>query len=352
VKATIFLHPYPSRKYGFMLARLLGHGSPSTALENYVFVTDSLISAFLSASELMRPEPRLVTRFCTLPESTWRDLTSKTGLSGIPVRLWRDGFPGLLAQFGKRKSDSGRFASAKTAENWVEQTWEFLHHSITEDVDPESLMKRHGFDEATADGIRLRVNYLAGLFLYPNERRHPMQVQQPGSTNPERKNQTNCPRHPRDSSDKIPAELATVLYEMRRNEHRRKLMQSALAIYVHNVDRENFVRFANLDKADDVRRFVHFMKNLGVPRINLRFVSGDPAPDSDSANAWRKYLRVVVEPRPSGGDFGSKTAISIRPNRILNPKITIGFPGFRFFLVMAYIAFGELGQPSNGVSSN
>ena len=40
LKAVLFRHTYPTRKYAFLLARLLGHGSPATTLENYVHVAD------------------------------------------------------------------------------------------------------------------------------------------------------------------------------------------------------------------------------------------------------------------------------------------------------------------------
>jgi len=123
-------------------------------------------------------------------------------------------------------------------------------------------------------------------------------------------------------------------------------MQKGLAVYVDNVDRENYVRFSSLSKDakvdDDVLRFVYFMNKLGVQRKYLRYISGDQEPDSESARKWEKKLRIHVEPRPRGGDFGRKGDLSIGFSKQLNPKISIGSAALRYLFVMAFIAFGEI----------
>ena len=45
LKTGLFRHAYSTRKCAFLLARLLGHSSPGTTLENYVHVADYLVSA-------------------------------------------------------------------------------------------------------------------------------------------------------------------------------------------------------------------------------------------------------------------------------------------------------------------
>lgn len=120
------------------------------------------------------------------------------------------------------------------------------------------------------------------------------------------------------------------------------VMQDALALYIHNVDRENFVRLSDLSHCQVARRYVYFLNQLKVPRTTIRFVSGDSQEDSQYRRSWNKSLGAHIEPRPAGGDFGPKSAISILPKEKWNSKISIKGRAFRFFLVMAFIVFGEL----------
>jgi len=55
LRTALFRHKYSLRKYAFMLARLLGHASPGTSLENYVHCADLLLAVFLDQAEMMRP---------------------------------------------------------------------------------------------------------------------------------------------------------------------------------------------------------------------------------------------------------------------------------------------------------
>jgi len=142
-------------------------------------------------------------------------------------------------------------------------------------------------------------------------------------------------------------QLATALLKMCHNDHHQKSMQSALSMYVQNVDRENFVRFSDLSSAKDVRRFVYFMGELGVPKRNLQFVSGDSEQGSGHAKAWKREFRASVDACPREGDFGPRTAISIRPSKQLNSGIAISGAVLRFLMTMAFTAFGELPDASD-----
>jgi hypothetical protein len=141
-------------------------------------------------------------------------------------------------------------------------------------------------------------------------------------------------------------QLATALLKMYHNDHQKSLL-SALSIYVQNVDRENFVRFSDLSRTKDVRRFVCFMCEVGFPKRNLQFVSGDSEQGSGHAKAWKRALRASVCACPRGGDFGPRTAISIRPSKQLNSGIAISGAASRFLITMAFTAFGELPDASD-----
>lgn len=344
LKASIFRHPYPSRKYAFLLARWLGHGSPSTTLENYIFVADSLLSAYLSESKLMQPEPKLVVNCCRLADSTWRSRATR-GPHALPIKLWRDRFPGLMAA-PVAVSAKSKEPSPGTPADWVGRTWEYLYRVATGNEDHNSLAKQYGFDEKTASETSARANYLAGLPFPRGGFRHYMVESEPESANPEPKRRLNCPLRPRGSRHKTADQLAIALLGMSQNHHQES-MQSALSLYVEHVDRENFVRISGPSSVEDVRRFVYFMGEFGFPKRDLQFVSGDSKQGSGHAKAWKRELRASVDACPRGGDFGPRTAISIRPSKQLNSGIAISGAVFRFLMTMAFTAFGELPDASD-----
>ena|ERR1039458_9057781 len=129
------------------------------------------------------------------------------------------------------------------------------------------------------------------------------------------------------------------------------MVQAALQTYVEKVNRENFVQFANIEYAESAARFVYFLTKIGVPRSSIECFSGDRSENSAHRNAWSKQLRLKVKPRPSGGDFGPITSISIRPTVKLGDHITISRAAFRFLLVMGYIVFGPKLQVQIGATA-
>ncbi len=193
----------------------------------------------------------------------------------------------------------------------------------------------------TAKEMSARATYLAGLRFPRGGFRHYMVELESESANPEPKGRLNCPLRPHGSRHEMADQLATALLKMCHNDHQKSLL-SALTIYVQNVDRENLVRFSDLSRTKDVRRFVYFMGELGFPKRNLQFVSGDSEQGSRHAKAWKRAFRANVDPCPRGRDLGPGTAISIRPSKQLNSGIAISGAMFRFLMTMAFTAFGEL----------
>lgn len=340
-RAAIFRHRHPSRKYAFLIARWLGHGSPSTSLENYIFVADYLLAAFLEASEIMRPDPKLVKAYSEMDDSTRGYQVSGGGLNAIAVRRWEIRTPGLMA---KPKESKESPCLPENPEDWVGRIWEFLHGVTIRKDDLDSLGKEYGIGMSAVEGILERAEFLADQHLYESEYRHPMVEIKDYRTDAETKIRLNCPLRPRGYRS-IPSKLAAGLRKMCRNQNLHKVLQDALMIYVDNVNREGYVQFADQRELDDVRRFVSFMSKIGASRSSLEFVSGASSIESDESKWWRRQLRVQVTPRPSGGHFLSKSAISIRPNAEWISKNSINHSKFRWLLVMAFVAFGSIPLP-------
>jgi len=139
----------------------------------------------------MQPEPKLVAICCGIADSTWRSRSTR-GQHALPVKLWRDRFPGLMAAPVAVSAKSKEPSSGATAD-WVGRTWEYLYRVATGNEGHNSLVKRYGFDEKTANEMSARAKYLAGLRFPRGGFRHHMVQLEPESANPEPKRRLNCP---------------------------------------------------------------------------------------------------------------------------------------------------------------
>jgi hypothetical protein len=157
--------------------------------------------------------------------------------------------------------------------------------------------------------------------------------------------ETYCPFLPPGSIRQIPGKLIETLFDLNQDKQSKPVFQRAMAAYIYRVDRANFVRFRDHLEKEIAVEFVDCMSRLGIFRGSLECVSGDPDKKSEDRKQWKGVLHIRIKPRPSGGDFGSKSSLSVRPAPQLNPNTNVKRSAFRFLLVMAYIAFGEILDP-------
>ena len=326
LRERLFRHKHPERKSAFLLARLLGHSSPSTAQENYAHINDYLLRIWLAESDLMRPDSRLVVENSGMSKWITDGCISEGGLDAIPVRLWHDRNKDKLKRSPGLVSTTGRESSERQTSNWVGTAWDYLARTAKGDANTAHLLARLGIGQMEAAEMRARAEYLANQLLYPKEFRHEMLIETAGPGYPATAVRLNCPRRPRGETNQIPDVLPETLNRMHVGRRSRRLVQAALQTYVEKGNRENFVQFADIDYSENARRLVYFLTEMGVPRNSLECFSGDRSGNSAHGKAWSKRLGLKVKPRPSGGDFGN--------------HISISRAAFRFLLVMGYIVFG------------
>lgn len=351
LREKLFRHKHPERKSAFLLARLLGHSSPSTGQEIYTHLNDYLLRIWLTESELMRPESDLVAENSGLSDWIVKGCVSDGGPEAISVKLWRDIHGTKLARSTGPLRTNVHSLSEQQTTNWVGTAWDYLGQTAEEDTDTGHLLARLGISQSEADEMRARARYLANQHLYPGEFRHEMVTEAPDPNDPATRVRLVCPCRPSGETKQIPDVLPKILNQMYVDKRSRPMVQAALQTYVEKVNRENFVQFANIEHAESAQRLVYFLTKIGVPRGSLECFSGDRSEVSTHRNAWGKRLRLPVEPRPSGGDFGPITAISIRPTVKFNDQVSISRAAFRFLLVMGYIVFGPKLQVQTGAAA-
>lgn len=340
LREGLFRHKHPERKSAFLLARLLGHSSPSTGQEIYTHINDYLLRIWLAESDLMRPDSEMVVENSGVSEWTAGGWVKEGGPEAISVGLWRD----RLRQEGKRStspiSDDAHLPSKPQTSRWVETVWEYLARTAKGNVDTAHLLDRLGIGQLEASEMLARAEYLANQHLYPKEFRHEMLAAEVAVGDPASVLRLNCPRRPTGETNQIPDALLENLIRMHGGKRSRSLVQTALQTYVEKVNRENFAQFANSDYAGEARRLVYFLVEMGVPKSSIECFSGDRSEKSGHRKAWSKRLGLDVNPRPKGGDFGPASAVSIRPTVKFDDHISVSRAAFRFLLVIGYILFG------------
>lgn len=136
-RQAIYRQGVPTRKHAYLLAQLLGHGSPATSMEHYVHMADMLLAAYIERSPLMRPAESLVMLGSGIPRGTAQRWASAGGVMAIPLELWakrrskqtvaRESVPR-----DRRKNGSnippGRDPQAS---QWIDAVWDFLYVAET-----------------------------------------------------------------------------------------------------------------------------------------------------------------------------------------------------------------------------
>ena len=244
-----------------------------------------------------------------------------------------------------------------TTENWIFPIWNLLYAAETSCRPLDEVASRLSFDIQRANALLAQASYLrelpsAGAY------RHRMEKWIPDHREPHSFRIIACPRRLVHDEDKQVLEcFAAPLAEMATHIES-DVFQGALHCYVHHVWRDrNLVVFHSLAEVAEAQNYVEFLCRLGILRRDIRFISFDDRQKSATLASWKRALRLnrhskiehLKAPNSSADCVNSWLAIEPRFHlhsahvKLQNP----GAFGFRFLMVMAFIAFGlpcEIGK--------
>ena len=148
-----------------------------------------------------------------------------------------------------------------------------------------------------------------------------------------------CPLRPPQATKMPSPELARAIEKVAQNDS--SLVSRALNSYASRLERGGFVRFQCTTELDSADRYIRFLRDLGLRKLDIELVSGDSDSASPYIRWWKEhltelYLRIV--PCPDSQTFGAKKNLSIRPRS--GGPLRISHAGFRFAMAMAYVVFG------------
>jgi integrase len=361
-RRELYGHALPTRKHGYLLAGLLGHGNPATSMENYVHLLDWVLAACLERSSAIRPDNALVAMASGRSRSTiqrWTPETKGRTLQTIARKLWIEGFPKYSTQPTRRsQANSASEIKAPAPDlqdrvDWAERAWDFLYTAETSGRPLEELARRFQLEDNQAEAMLERARALRAMKTGNGANRHKMEISVPDRRAPEHKKILACPRRPLQGPDKeVMKKYSMPLRQLA--DTNPALVQSALRLCAHHLwSREDLVLFHHPDKDPlQAKTYLEFLISLGLSRNDIWLVSYDQGDRSRWRARWKKelgpnqYHPFEKRNAPNKASEAARSWLGIAPQFHLCPAANKdknpGSLGFYFLLLMGQIVYGRL----------
>lgn len=299
-----------------LVARTCRTGDQSGALYSLSRYRDgrraALLSTICSAVSQCGPRLRPFAGHCL-------SLRRDGGAASLPAQLYAQRSPEASRQ--TEASSSGHAPSDAQTDNaesgfrWIESIYHFLHRAKTPGLPLYRLIEEYGFDLATAEYFLARARYLCDLRGERGGYRHRVAIWTPDPRNPDHQERFACPERPLLNADRqIVKELAPRLIALWQRDP--ALVSRVVDYYVHHIwQTRNALLFKYPRRPEPARDYLHFLKDIGIPRENLLLVSFDPTPRS----RWRATLglgtrdHMEVRRAPNKANSGAVRWLGIEP---------------------------------------
>ncbi len=342
LRQQLQMHNRPTRKHTYLLAQLIGHGSPMTSMEHYVHFADWMQAAYLERSEIMRPHKHSIIHASGRSRITIQRWKSDGIRMAAPCKLFEK-----ILQDQRPAEESDIFAPRSNRQKCrIRIAYAFLREA-QKDIRPiQEIQQESGINPEEATRFIHNAQYLAGLRSGVGLRHRMESV-----AAPDRQCATEIasPRGPSTRADEqIVDRFAPQLEHLVQQQP--ELAHAALDCFVHRVwHNRSIVVFQHPDLADEARRYIEFLTSLGIARKDIRWFSFSTGERSRQIAAWKQFLRLnrhnLIErmspPNASSNAAESWLGIGVRfSNSTANSASdSSGSFGFRFLMVMGFIAF-------------
>jgi integrase len=330
---ALFEHFRPTGKHPSLVASLSAHAGFDTTAHSYIHLFPWLTAAALDGAEEMAPAESLVKLACHANDSTYRAWMNKHGIHGVAVQLMKSNGADIRVESGSKTNREVLPAPMSSRASWAEQTWGDLHRLCTNDLNVQS--------DATIAPMARRAEHICNLTTSRGKYRHMMETWPPGKHNLDRRFRIACPANPIHKRNDIPAGLCSRIAQMHNGDA--ELVRDAVGIYVHHLAEKDWVRFDTTAESAKANRYIAFLFALGLGPRQIQFACGATTKDLHLRDKWRSKLaqpNLVIMLADNSRNSGPKTSLSIRPLAGSTGGTETGYAGFRFIMVMTYIAFG------------
>ena len=362
--AKLSRHIYPNRQQAYLMADLMGHGSPSTSM-TYIHSMNWILEASLAQSTRMHPDLKFLELAAGVSEKTIKRLSNSGDDQEAwkKLWLWRVKLCNSTAQkvTSLARISTGTLASPSL---WIDQ----IERCLKEFDKPDQSIK----DAAIISKIEVyraleiidRAEHLRDLTSKIGTLRHRFEEVVNDLRRPDQKTTGHCPIRPQQGVEReIVERYAPLIAKLNSESTTQPLLKAGLDGYVNAVwSTKNFAVFHHPDtEGIKANTFFDLLLALKIQFYNVGFIRFTREEQSGWVRQWRKALHRrhgldFETQKLSNTDSESKESwLAIEPRfhfaqeqRVMSP----GLSGFRFLMVMAYIAFGTLPEPENGIKDS
>ena len=343
LRDNLYSHVGPTRKHTYFVAQLLGHGNPATSMEHYIHFADRLLAAYLARSPIMQPGREHILLASNRPRSTAQRWLEQGGPMAAAGKLWHK----QTQILPEKSAHSTTIPTSRPEIKWVQQVVQAL---LADDKSRDRMEMLPDFLSRNQPLAQLfeRAKYLAHIPSGNRTMRHRTEL------DPTPSYQTAtvaCPLQPIHRMDwqvvdHFQARMASLWSE------NPQLVQAALDSYIHRVWRtRSLVVWHDPLEAGETRKFFDFLLQLGLQRQDIQWVAFDDAVRSRPLADWKRelhlshYDRIVKEKTPNRKASTTERWLAIEPmlHRFCDSatQANPGAYGFRFLLLIGFIAFGQ-----------
>lgn len=356
LRRRLYENDHPTRKHLFAIASLLGHSGPEMSLGHYIHVCDLLLWQYLAVRTDRFGRKELIAA-SGLPTATAYRLGKKeTGtaqlLRAARMRALRSGRLMVFKAKLHAKTHGSKLSEAHSPLlEQLDRLWRFLFHRSAHGTPADVLARRLGFTVQQVAAFEARAAYVRDLRVKAGFHRHRMKEVALDRSKPQQKTRLLCPRLLREKVDlAVYKGYAAALWGLIRDEESRAEWRPVFDYFLDNAwQTKNELVFRGPAKPADAKRYLRFLKALGIPKDRICFVSYGEKRRSRSLARWKDELGLTwrdhFERRtaPSKQSRAAERWLGIRPMiRKSWGDDTEGSYGLRYLLVMTAILMAGL----------
>jgi len=292
LREGLYGNGHPTRRHLYAIASLLGHSGPDISSGSYIHLYDVALKLVLDRRAVMCDRAALV-RASGLPRSTAQRLFQRKGLEGM-LEAVRD-----RASAVRLVRNLTVEAPSFPADDWddlmgpevrmMERVWSCLMLRDCREVDYEVLAERYGIEEEWILRYENRAKKIAKKTPRSQKgRRHPPEKAGWGRCVPE-----FCPRRPKTKGAwQVIRKYAPAVWCQK--DEPGSLFQSLIGFFIgRSWATENLLVFHGFKEVELAKRYVQFLRGLGIPKTRLKFVSFDDRERSRIRKRWKQELGLT-----------------------------------------------------------
>lgn len=340
---------FPTRKHAYLMSGLMGHGSPGSSM-TYTHCLSWLLHASLAHSSTMSPAEETLNMAIGISAETRERRSRRASGDQIWRHLWdwrirREAT--TVRQVDPEVGNSG--VRSEDLPDWIEPIERFLREMDLPGQSVAGAARLCGVEESIAAGWWGKADYLRTLTSGIGTLRHRFEGVKSRPSSPDGEAAGHSPVRPLHATEgEIIARYGPLLQQLDANPSTRHLLKAGLSAYVQAAwFTKDFALFHHPDtEGPCARNFLDLLLGLKLQLRDIGLLRSKNVSNAGWSRRWRESLGlskyITFE---KGIPQAPASWLAIEPRFLFrhDPAVmSAGLAGFRYLMVMGYIAFGTL----------